>query len=162
MSAALCFSAPACAQETQPDSLGTFGDWSAFAYTGKDGKVCFVMAAPKSMAPENAKRDPVHFLITHRPKLNVNSEISAIIGYTFKENGPASLQIEEQTFDLAVSGDGAWAETAAVDRKIVASMKKGRTMLVKGTSWRGTATTDTYSLTGISSAIDKIDEACSP
>ena len=35
-------------------------------------------------------------------------------------------------------------------------------MQVEGTSWRGTVTTDTYSLTGIAAAIDKIDEACKP
>ncbi len=151
---------PANAQNTTPDSLGTFGDWSASSYTGKDGKVCFVSATPKSSQPATAKRDPVHFLVTHRPKLNVNSEVSSIIGYTFKPETPATLTIDDQSFTLTTAGDGAWAPTAADDRKIVASMKKGRTMLLKGTSWRGTATADTYSLDGVAAAMDKIDEAC--
>jgi hypothetical protein len=31
---------------------------------------------------------------------------------------------------------------------------------VTGTSWKGTETTDTYSLMGAGKAIDKIDSAC--
>ncbi len=33
-------------------------------------------------------------------------------------------------------------------------------MVVKGTSSRGTLTTDTYSLTGFSAALQSIDKAC--
>lgn len=158
----LCLGTPAMAQGATPESLGTFGDWQAYAYTGKEGKVCFVISAPKDTKPDNVKRDPASFLVTHRPKQNVTSEISVVIGYTFKEGGPVSVEVEGESFKLNPSGDGAWAETAADDRKIVASLKKGATMQVKGTSWRGTRTTDTYSLTGIAAAIDKIDEACKP
>lgn len=160
--AVLCFGTPAMAQDSTPESLGTFGDWQAYSYTGKEGKVCFVMSAPKEMKPDNVKRDPASFLVTHRPKQNVTSEISVIIGYTFKDGGPVSVEVEGQSFTLNPSGDGAWAQTAADDRKIVASLKKGSSMLVKGTSWRGTATADSYSLSGIAAAIDKIDEACKP
>lgn len=39
-------------------------------------------------------------------------------------------------------------------------MKAGRTMIVRGTSTRGTATTDTYSLTGFTAGMKAIDEAC--
>ncbi|MDP4822668.1 MAG: invasion associated locus B family protein [Aestuariivirgaceae bacterium] len=161
-SAWLCFGTAALAQDSTPEAIGTFGDWQAYSYTGKDGKVCFVMSAPKDTKPDNVKRDPANFLVTHRPKQNVTSEISVIIGYTFKEGGPVVVEVEGQSFTLNPSGDGAWAQTAADDRKIVASLKKGTTMLVKGTSWRGTVTSDTYSLTGISAAMDKIDEACKP
>jgi len=39
-------------------------------------------------------------------------------------------------------------------------MKGGTSLIVKGTSSRGTLTTDKYSLLGISAALDKIGEAC--
>lgn len=157
--AALALAAPAARAE-EADSLGTFGDWTAYSYTTKDGPVCFISSIPKKMEPEGAKRGPVHFLVTHRPKLNVNSEVSSIIGYNFKADVPATLAVDDQSFSLTTSGDGAWAVSAADDRKIVASMKKGSEMVVKGTSWRGTNTTDTYSLKGVSAAMDKIDAAC--
>ena len=39
-------------------------------------------------------------------------------------------------------------------------MKRGVKMTVKGSSWRGTRTSDEFSLSGISAAIDAIDGAC--
>ena len=49
---------------------------------------------------------------------------------------------------------------SAADRAIVAAMKAGRQMIVRGTSTRGTLTTDTYSLSGFSAALAAIDKAC--
>ena len=39
-------------------------------------------------------------------------------------------------------------------------MKKGRTMIVRGISRRGTTSTDTYSLKGVTAALQKIDALC--
>ena len=39
-------------------------------------------------------------------------------------------------------------------------MKKGSNLVVKGTSQRGTETTDSYSLTGITAGMAAIDKAC--
>ena len=58
------------------------------------------------------------------------------------------------------NGDGAWADTTAKEKQIVAAMKNGTKLSVTGTSWKGTETTDNYSLSGITAAMDKIDSAC--
>jgi hypothetical protein len=39
-------------------------------------------------------------------------------------------------------------------------MKAGSTAIVKATSTRGTDTTDTYSLSGITAALNKMTETC--
>ena len=39
-------------------------------------------------------------------------------------------------------------------------MRRGQQLIVTGTSQRGTATRDTYSLAGLSDALDKIHAAC--
>jgi invasion protein IalB len=149
------------AEQAEVDTLGTFSDWTAHSYNGKDGLVCFVMSSPKKTLPENVKRDPSYVLITHRPKLNVRSEVSAMVGYTLKKESVAVMEVDgAESYELFTAGDGAWAESAAKDRQIVAALKKGREMVLKGVSWRGTKTTDTYSLSGITAAMDKIDEAC--
>jgi hypothetical protein len=61
---------------------------------------------------------------------------------------------------LFTSGDGAWADSADRDRAIVEAMKAGSSMRLKGTSWRGTETTDRYSLSGVTAALEKIDAEC--
>jgi invasion protein IalB len=152
--------AGAYAQGNEPALLGEFGDWSAYTYNAADTKVCYVSSRPKASEPKTAKRDPIFFLVTHMPGRSVRGEVSTIIGYPFKKESSVQLAIDEAKFEMRTDADGAWAEDAATDKKIVATMKGGKAMTLQGTSWRGTVTIDTYSLTGLSAAMAKIDEAC--
>ncbi len=156
---------PAQAQEPQP--AGTFGAWTAYHYKTKKGPVCYIVGRPqKSEAFRNGKklakvnRDPAFFLVTNRPADKVRHEVNTIIGYAFKPNTPARLTIDGSTFTLFTVRDGAWSEGPATDRRIVAAMKRGKTMTVTGISRRGTKTVDTYSLKGVTAALKKIDELC--
>lgn len=150
----------ASAQGNEPALLGEFGDWQAYTYTAPDTKVCYVVSRPKESEPKTAKRDPVFFLITHMPGRKVAGEVSTIIGYPFKKDSTVTLSVGEASFELFTNADGAWADTPATEKKIVAAMKGGAQMTVKGTSWRGTQTVDNYSLSGLSAALTKIDETC--
>ncbi len=162
----LIFLVSAKAQE--PQAAGTFGAWTAYHYASKKGPVCYIVGRPqKSEAFRNGKklakvnRDPAFFLVTNRPADKVRQEVNTIIGYTFKPNTPAKLTIDgTTTFTLFTVRDGAWSEGPATDRRIVAAMKRGKTMTVTGFSRRGTKTVDTYSLKGVTAALKKIDELC--
>ena len=57
-------------------------------------------------------------------------------------------------------GSGAWLASAADEPGFVAAMKAGKSLVVKGTSTRGTETTDTYSLAGATAALDAANKAC--
>jgi invasion protein IalB len=149
----------AMAQSQSPTLLGESGDWQAYTYKSGGATVCYVVSQPKSSEPKAAKRDPVFFLVTHRPAQKIRNEVSTIIGYPFKKDSKVDLSIDGTAFTLFTNADGAWADTKD-DKTVVDTMKKGQAMTVKGTSWRGTSTTDTYSLKGISAALDKIDSAC--
>jgi Invasion associated locus B (IalB) protein len=149
------------ARGAEPTLLGTFNDWTAHTYKASDTKVCYVVSQPKkSEAARKVKRDPIFFIVTHMPGRKISGEVSTIIGYPFKESATVQLKVDEAEFELFTNGDGAWADTKEKEQKIVAAMKSGKTMLVKGTSWKGTETTDTYSLSGLSAAMESIDVAC--
>ena len=143
-----------------PKFIEEFNDWSAYTYKAGGGNVCYVVSQPKDSKPKNVRRDKVFFLVQHRPKDKVRSEISTIIGYKFKSGSMAKVSIDGNESTLFTNGDGAWAESGATDRKIVAAMKAGMTMVVTGVSSRGTTTTDRYSLSGITAAMKKIDSIC--
>ena len=153
-------SVPALA-EGEPQQLGVFDDWAAYVFQSAEGKVCYVSATPKASEPKAAKRDPAFFLVTNMPgrKPPVKGEVSTIIGYPFKEGEAVKLTIDDASFQMFSKGDTAWVDTGS-DKKIVAAMKNGKTLKVKGTSWRGRTTEDTYSLQGISAALAAIDKAC--
>ncbi len=157
----ITLSAGVALAENEPQQIGAFEDWVAYAYDAADSKVCYVSSTPKATEPKGVKRDPAFFLVTNMPgrKPPVRGEISTIIGYPFKEGQPVKLTIDEATFEMFSKGDTAWVDTGS-DKKIVAAMKAGKSLKVQGTSWRGTTTEDSYSLKGISAALAAIDKAC--
>ena len=148
----ILFSSAALAQE--PQAIGTFGKWTAYSLKGKNGTECYIASKPIETEPKNVRRDPVHFLVTHK------SMVNTIIGYNFKKNSEASLTIDSANFTMITDGDGAWLDTTQKDRKAVLAMKRGNKMSVRGTSWRGTKTRDTYSLDGVTAAMKAIADAC--
>jgi hypothetical protein len=145
-----------------PVSLGTFDDWEAFTYKDNGVTVCYVYSVPKKSESEKkfAKRDPVYFLVTNWPGRKIKGQISTIIGYPFKESAPVSALIDETGFDLYSNGDTAWAAAPETETEIIKTMKTSKSLSVVGTSWKGTTTTDTYSLAGFSNALAKIDTSC--
>ena len=145
----------------EPASLGNFGGWKAYTYKAADTKVCYIAAPPKtSKSSKSVKRDPVFFIVTNMPGRKIAGEVSMIIGYPFKDQSVVEVKVDDVAFKLFTKGDGAWAESSEMEKQIVAAMKAGKTLSVKGTSWKGTQTIDTYSLSGIKAAMAKIDSAC--
>lgn len=152
---------PATALTDDPTSLGTFEDWESFTYQASGASVCYIYSVPKkSDAVKKVKRDPIYFLVTHFPGRKIHNQISTIIGYPFKESSTVTVKVDDAAFELYTNGDVAWAAAPETEMQIVNAMKKGTTLSVTGTSWKGTETTDTYSLTGVSKAMDTIDNAC--
>ena len=148
------------AQGAQPSLLGTFDDWEAYKTTDTRGTVCYAISAPKTKLPAAAKRDSVYFLLTSWPGAKILNEPSLIIGYQFKDASKAAVQVGADKFDFFTKADGGWLPTGPDEGKLVAAMRNTAEMTVKGTSKRGTVTTDTYSLKGLSAALDKVTEGC--
>lgn len=152
-----------CAGAAKADEtkvIGEFGDWVAQTYNASDTKVCYISSRPKDSEPKNVKRDPAFFLVTHMPGRKVRGEVSTIIGYPFKKESSVELSVDDVKFTMFTNADGAWADSPGTEKQIVAAMKAGKVLKVKGTSWRGTETEDTYSLNGVTAAMDAIDGAC--
>jgi invasion protein IalB len=150
---------PASAAPEQK-TLGTFGDWTAVTDGEGKKRLCYIGSAPKKSEGKYTTRSETHFLVTDRPADKVKGEISVSAGYTYKQGKDAEAEIDGKKFKLFTRGENAWAYDAATDKAIVAAMKSGKQMIVRGTSSRGTATTDTYSLAGFTAALAASDKAC--
>jgi hypothetical protein len=149
---------PAHAQDVT--LLEKFKDWSAYAATGTP-KVCFAVAQPKESNPKKVKRGPIYFYISRYPADNVVEEVSVKMGYPFADGAKATVTVGTDKFELFTKEEGAFVEKQADEAKLVAAMKGGTTMKVEGKSARGTATSDIYSLGGLSEALDRIAKECS-
>ena len=154
--------AAAPAGQAQPTLLGQYGDWGAYTATPSGNKVCFALAKPKTTKTEPAgrPRDPSYIFVSTRPAENVKNEVSVIIGYPFKTSSDATAEVGTAKFAMYTQNDGAWIKNVAEEARMVDAMRKGADLTVKGTSGRGTASTDQYSLKGLAQALEKIEQEC--
>jgi len=141
--------------------IGRFGDWTAYEDGSGANKICYMGSSPQKSQGNYTRRGSIFFLVSHRPGDKVRGEVALETGYPFKKGSDATAVIDgKTTFKLFTQGESAWNSGAGADRKMVAAMKKGGRMVVKGRSQRGTLTTDTYSLKGFTAAFDAISRAC--
>ena len=154
----LLIATPALAQEVT--LLEKFKDWSAYAATGSP-KVCFAVTKPTDSNPKKIKRGPIFFYISRWPGDNVMDEISVKMGYPFSEGAKATLTVGTAKFELFTKEEGAFVEKPDMETKIIEAMKAGSTMKIDGKSTRGTATSDVYSLNGLSDALERAAKECS-
>ena len=98
--------------------------------------------------------------ISTRPAENVRNEVSVVVGYSFKPNSEATLDIGGTKFAMYTQADGAWVKNSADEGRLVDTMRKSGDLVVKGVSGRGTETTDRYSLKGLAQALDRVGQEC--
>jgi len=139
--------------------LGQFTDWSAYTANAGSGKVCFAISQPKARAPEGLNRDPAYFFVSHRPGENIRNEVSVQVGFPLRPSSTIDMTVGSAVFSLVTQDQRGWSN-GQDDAQIVEAMRGGSEMTVKSTSGRGNPTTDTYSLKGISAALDKIASEC--
>lgn len=141
--------------------IGTHGKWTAYTYTENKQTVCYIAAKPEKSEGKYASRSEVLMLVTHRPGEKAFDVISVVAGYAYKPDTDALITIGSAKFDLFTTGsDRAWARDSKTDRSIAQAMIKGNAAVVRGTSSRGTLTTDTFSLSGFTAAYKAINDAC--
>ena len=148
------------AHAIKPRLLGTFGDWRAYTFLENGNKVCYMAAQEKTQVGNYTSRGEIYALITHRPAEKTRDVFSYISGYPYKSGSEVSIKVNGSTHKLFTQDETAWAADAAADKSLVDSIRKGSQMVVKGTSKRGTLTTDTFSLDGSGNAYKSITAEC--
>ena len=67
-------------------------------------------------------------------------------GYSYLKGSSVDVKVDGRPFKLFTDGEHAWTRTNDEDRSLIAAMKGGVSMTVRGTSIRDTYSLDTYSL----------------
>lgn len=148
----------------KPTALGTFKNWSAFTAGTGDAKTCYALSQPVASEPKSAKRDPIYFLISDFPARKAKAEPQIVPGYTYPDNGTVSVTVGNDRFTFFTKNDGAngaaWLKSSLEESRLVSALQKGSRATVTGASSKGTTTTDAYSLSGISAALQKAHAEC--
>ena len=103
----------------------------------------------------------------------VRNEVQTLMGYPLQPTSDSfaqSADVDSKSYPMKSIPDdpatpikdnaAAWLASMDDEAGFVAALKKGSKLVVHGTSLKGTKTTDTYSLGGVTAAMDAIDKAC--
>ena len=153
-------SAVSPSQAAAPRFLQSYGDWDTYSYTENGNKVCYMASRPQKAEGNYTRRGEIFAYITHRPDEGTKDVFGYVTGYTYQKDSQASLAIDGQKISLVTVEDKAWSVDEASDKRITDLVKKGSTMIMRGTSSRGTKTKDTFSLKGSTAAYNRITKDC--
>ncbi len=144
----------------KPEQLGSYGDWGAYAASGKD-KTCYALGSPKERQPKAKMKDTQAFIfISTRPGEGVRNEVAINLGYATKDGGPAMADVDDDKFELVTKGVNAWVKNPAKEKEFVEALRTGSKLSVKAASAKGTTTVDSYSLKGLSDALARVSQEC--
>ena len=147
---------------SEPKLINIFTDWEAYTYESSEngGVICYIGSIPKTSKGNYKRRGNIYMTVTHRPDMKHNNEVSFVAGYTYKPESEVEVTIGSRKFKLFTHEDSAWARDSKTDEQLVRMMRKGSNMVVRGTSSRGTLTTDSYSLSGFTAAYNAASKSC--
>ncbi|WJH41358.1 DUF1176 domain-containing protein [Aliirhizobium terrae] len=156
---ALTFVSAGLASAQTPTRIQQFKAWGAYSYKQGNSTVCYVLSVPTTKEPANVDHGDIFFIVSQRPGQNISYEPQAMVGYPLQANSKVTVTIDGKNFTMFTKDKAAWVENAAEEPALVAAMKGGSSMTVGAVSGRGTKTSYTYQLAGISAALKQI-ESC--
>jgi hypothetical protein len=143
-------------------SLGTFGNWGAYATTEHGQSICYMTLTARF--PKNVKfhRGDARLTITHRPTENSADVVSYTAGYNFRPASAVDIHIGKKDFNLFTAQDPAWARDAVTDHKLAAAIRSAPSLTITGAPVKAdiAALTDKFGLKGAAEAYRAIGKAC--
>jgi len=144
------------ASAQSPTRIKQFNAWGAYSYNSANGKVCYILSLPTRKEPTNVDHGDIFFLVSQRPGQNISYEPQAMMGYQLRDGSKVDVNVDGRSFTMFSKDDSAWVENAAEEPALVSAMRAGSSMTVKATSQRGTNTSYTFSLSGVTAALSEI------
>ena len=151
---------PAAAGQGQAMLLETAGKWQAFSSQQGRSKVCYALSKAESRLPANLKDVEGLLFVATRPAEGVRNEISFVLNFDLKEDVEHQAIIGAERYALVAKGQNMWLKNPAEEPRMLDSLRKGAGLEIKGTSKRGNPTADKYSLSGMSQAVKRAEDAC--
>ncbi len=136
--------------------IGQHNAWGTYSYQANNGKVCYVLTIPTDKQPTSLDHGDIFFFVSQKPGQNVSYEPQFIASYDFQSNSKVKVTIGDRSFSMFTRGKSAWMENAAEEPQLIAAMRGGADMKVQATSGRGNPTNYTFSLRGITAALNSI------
>lgn len=147
------------AMAQSPTQIGVYDKWGAYSYKTSDNSVCYVLSMPIKMEPTTVNHGDNYFLVSQRAGKAGSFEPQFMAGYMLS-SAKVTVSVDDKNFELFTKNQSAWVADPSLESQLVAAMRAGNNMTVKATSQRGTRTSYTFSLQGITAAMKAAQNRC--
>ncbi|NQX80353.1 MAG: hypothetical protein HRT83_07405, partial [Hyphomicrobiaceae bacterium] len=137
-----------------------FQDWVLYSHKGAPATICFISARPREKKPNKFSKKESYFYISAWPDNGVKAEVSVNIRNELQNGSTVTAQIGGARYRLFTKGNKAFVEKPSEEIKLIEAMKRGSFMVVRATSRDGIKIVETYSLLGVTSAINSLRKGC--
>lgn len=154
----------AFAQDQSTNRVAQKTKWSVFVEDNPTE--CWSVSAPEESVNSRggrvvaATRSQILLMVFYRPSEGAKGQVAFTGGYPFASGSTVNVNISGNEFEMFTEGEWAWPASASDDAKMVTAMKRGANAVVSGVSGRGTATKDTFSLSGFTAAVEDTEKRC--
>jgi len=148
------------AASASPALQGSFGDWRVYSLYEGSQQLCFIVSDAKTKSPSSVRHGDIHFLIANWKSGAASEQPSFMADFNLRKDQPPTLSVGNASFDMYVDRNEAFIAESADELNLVQQMRSGNELKLKAVSSRGTNVTYTFSLRGISAALDKATTAC--
>lgn len=149
---------PAASQGTKV--VNTFSDWTKYSHTGSPGDICFITSQPRETKPADVERDRAYFYVSSWSADGIRNQISVLLGYELEDQSEITVQVGSRSFKLFAKDDKGFVGDATDELQLLDAMKRGNFMTVTARTKDGVETTDTYSLIGVTAAVNALAGGC--
>ena len=143
-----------------PERVATYRDWFVFVNDTNEGRVCYAVSDPEESSPRSARHGEVYMMVATWANGAAKEQPSFMAGYQLRDTPEPQLRIGADKWDLFTSANEGFVEAERDEERLVAAMRRGADMRLSAVSERGTATEYTFSLLGISNALDRAAREC--
>ena len=157
------------ARSDQIRGVENVGDWTVYE-TELEPRECGVITRPKKTVNRRdgkvveVRRSEIYLAAIVTSNAQGLYAVSFQGGYPFREGSRVTVNIDgrDYMFDIGNGETEGFAWPAVEDNAaVVEAMRSGNTVVVYGTSSRGTLTQDQFSLLGVTKAMGRAAELCS-
>jgi len=163
LAALICFTlllaTPVLAQGTKV--VKASGAWTLYSHQGAPGDICFITSQPRETKPADVERDRAYFYVSSWNQDGIRNQISVLLGYDVDDQSAISVSVGNRRFGLFAKDGKGFIANATEELQLIDAMKRGNTMVVAAKTKDGTSTVDTYSLIGVTAAVNLLNQGCS-
>ncbi len=143
-------------------NLGTFNNWTAWSDTDQGAKICYIASNPQTREPTNLNHGDIgktFVLVTIRP--SNRNEVAVLVDFPISQtNANASASVDGRSYPMVTEGRAGWLASVEDEPGFVAAMRAGSSLQVRITSGAGNNTVHTYSLSGVTAALNRAAQEC--